>query len=304
MRLCSWNVNGIRAVEKRGDLAWLFQEENDVICLQETKIHADQVTDSLRSPPGYRSFWSFADKKGHSGTVIYVREQLAAKPAPLLVGGSADPDFDREGRVVGVDLGALVLFNVYFPNGGRGGDRLSFKHRWHDAFLAHMVRLAKDKPVVVCGDFNVAHRPLDVARPEQWASVSGFLPAERAWFDRMLQAGFLDSFRAEKGDLTRQFTWWDQRVEARKDNVGWRIDYFILSASLEEKLLDAWISPQIMGSDHCPIGVELDVPLQLQNNGDGAKATNEPAVAEVVYDDGDEDDDDNDDDPGGRRWRR
>ena len=268
MRIVSWNVNGLRAVWGRGDLQWAFDGDIDVLCLQETKLQRDAVTAEMQSPPGLRSFWSFGKKKGYSGTAVYVREGLRAEPFPFLLGGHAHHELDTEGRVVGVELGALVLLNVYFPNGGSSDERLAFKHRWHDAFLGKLSALAAERAVVVAGDFNVAHRPIDLALPEQWSHVSGFLPEERAWFDRLLAAGFIDTFRAEKGDLPRQFTFWETRVNARADNQGWRIDYVVASKGLEDKLADAWISPQVLGSDHCPVGVELDVggaarPAQL-----------------------------------------
>lgn len=262
MRIVSWNVNGLRAVHKRDQLAWAFAGDVDVVCLQETKLQAEAVTDEMRRPPGFRSFWAFGKKKGYSGTAVFVRDGVAAEPFPFLVGGAAHPERDQEGRVVGVDLGALVLLNVYFPNGGSGPERLAFKHRWHDAFLAELSALAQRRSVLVCGDFNVAHRAIDLALPEQWSHVSGFLPEERAWFDRMLAAGFVDTFRAEKGDVPRQYTFWDMRSRARETNQGWRIDYLVVSRDLEERLVDAWIWPHVLGSDHCPVGAELDVAVR------------------------------------------
>jgi exodeoxyribonuclease-3 len=259
MRLVSWNVNGLRAVHGRGDLAWAFDVDVDVLCLQETKIQPDAIPDEIKSPPGWRSWWSFGKKKGYSGTAVFVRDAIPAEPFTFHIGRDDRPDFDEEGRVVGVDLGAFVLLDIYFPNGASGPDRLAYKRAWHERFLDEIVELKKARSVVVCGDFNIGHRPIDVALPEKWSKYSGFLPEEREWFDRMLSAGFVDTFRAEKGDLPRQFTFWETRIDARKDNLGWRIDYFLVSRDLEEKILDAWISPQIMGSDHCPVGVELDV---------------------------------------------
>jgi exodeoxyribonuclease-3 len=303
MKIVSWNVNGLRAVHGRGDLAWAFDGSLDVICLQETKIQPAHVTDLLRSPPGHRfSVWDFhATKKGYSGTAIFVRDGLPATPFPFRIGGDEHPEYDVEGRITGVEVGGLVVLNVYFPNGGQGGERLAFKHRWHDAFLAKLTALATTRDVVLCGDFNVAHRALDVALPQQWANISGFLPEERAWFDRLLQAGFVDTFRAEKGDLPRQFTFWETRLNARAENLGWRIDYHVISRSLEDKLLDAWISPQIRGSDHCPVGVELDVagaPAWSGADDDGSAGGAD--VGEELEADGDAEDDDD----GGGRWRR
>ncbi|MBM4279288.1 MAG: exodeoxyribonuclease III [Deltaproteobacteria bacterium] len=287
MKIVSWNVNGLRAVSQRGDLAWAFDGSLDVIGLQETKIQPGHVTEALRAPTGYSfSTWDFhATKKGYSGTALFVRDGLAAAPFAFSVGGDADPDFDVEGRVTGVDLGALVVLNVYFPNGGSSDERLRFKHRWHDAFLTRLVALARTRDVVVIGDFNVAHRALDVALPAQWAGVSGFLPEERAWFDRLLAEGFVDTFRAEKGDLPRQFTFWETRLNARAENQGWRIDYAVINRGLEERLLDAWISPQIRGSDHCPVGVELDVPVPRTAAAPAADADDDLAAGDVDEDD-------------------
>lgn len=298
MRIVSWNVNGLRAVLSRGDLDWAFAGDVDVLCLQETKIQPDHVTAAMKAPPGFsRSFWSFHEtKKGYSGTAIFVKDGLVAEPFPLKIGGEAHPEYDVEGRITGVDLGAFVLFGVYFPNGGSSDERLAFKHAWHDAFLDAVVALQKTgRHVVVAGDFNVAHTDLDLAKPKEWAGVSGCLPVERAWFDRLLAAGFIDSFRAEKGDLPRQFTFWETRVDARSENMGWRIDYVVIPRALEEQLLDAWISPQIFGSDHCPVGVELDVRAggAVDIGGDGL---------DVIADDAVEDDDEEED--GGSRWRR
>lgn len=295
MRVVSWNVNGLRAVLSRGDLDWAFAGDVDVVCLQETKIQPDHVTDAMRHPPGYsRSFWSFhATKKGYSGTAIFVKDGLFAAPFPLHIGGAGHPDYDVEGRITGVDLGGCVLFGVYFPNGGSSDERLAFKHAWHDAFTDAVVALTRTgRQVVVAGDFNVAHTDLDLARPKEWAGVSGCLPVERAWFDRLLSAGFIDTFRAEKGDLPRQFTFWETRVDARSENLGWRIDYVVISSGLEEQLLDAWISPQIFGSDHGPVGAELDLHTALDTS----------VVDETMGDD--EVVDDEVDDDGSNRWRR
>jgi exodeoxyribonuclease-3 len=316
MKIVSWNVNGLRAVLQRGDLAWAFDGDLDVVGLQETKIQMAQVTDEMRAPPGYSfSTWAFhGTKKGYSGTALFVRDGWEAKPFPFLIGGAEHPEFDAEGRITGVDLGPVVVLNVYFPNGGSSAERLAFKHRFHEAFLAKLFELAQTRQVVVCGDFNIAHRPIDVALPQEWSQQSGFLPEERAWFDRLLAAGFLDTFRAEKGDLSRQFTFWETRLNARADNTGWRIDYHVASKGLEEHLLDAWISPQVRGSDHCPVGVELDLLAPKAKTGSRASA----AGATVLQDSHERTDEsldeaevpgeaaveDDDDDDGRARWRR
>jgi exodeoxyribonuclease III len=262
MRFVSWNVNGLRAVHGRGDLKWAFEGDVDVIALQETKIQPEMVSDEMKSPPGWRSFWSHGKKKGYSGTAIYVRDKFKCEPFEFLLGG----DFDDEGRLVGLDFGAFVLLCIYFPNGASGPDRLAFKTAYHEAFFAKVTALARERSVVVCGDPHISHKTIDVAKPEKWSKESGFLPEERAWLDRFLAAGFIDSYRADKGDLPRQYTFWETRVEARRDNFGWRIDYFFISKDLEEKLVEAWISPQIYGSDHCPVGIELSVDVDAEQS--------------------------------------
>lgn len=300
MRLVSWNVNGLRAVHGRGDLSWAFDSDDvDVVCLQETKIQPDAVTEDMRTPRSpqgtWQSFWSHGKKKGYSGTAVYVRDRYLVKPFEFSVGGAERPDFDEEGRLVSLDFGAFVLFNFYFPNGASGDERLQFKRDFHNAFFEKVVELKKTRSVVVCGDLNIGHKPIDVAFPDRWGRYSGFLPDERAWVDKFLAAGFIDTFRAEKGDLPKQYTFWETRVDARKKNEGWRIDYFFISSDLEEKLVDAWISPQIMGSDHCPVGVELAVTPTLA----------EPVVTEEVAALAEWGDDEplDDDDEGMRRRR-
>ncbi len=312
MRIVSWNVNGLRAVLSRGDLDWAFGGDVDVVCLQETKIQPEHVTDAMRHPPGFsRSWWSFhATKKGYSGTAIFVRDGLFAEPFSLVIGGNDHPEYDREGRITAVDLGAFILCGVYFPNGGSSPERLAFKHAWHDAFLTTIVELQKTgRHVVVAGDFNVAPTDLDLAKPVEWADVSGCLPVEREWFRRLVQSGYIDSFRAEKGELPRQFTFWETRVGARAENLGWRIDLVMIPGALEERLLDAWISPQILGSDHCPVGVELDVPAQPRfgltqpgkSGGGSEHADDDDDLGDGGLDDGEIDDEDED---GASRWRR
>ncbi len=289
MRIVSWNVNGLRAVMGRGDLAWALGPDSDVdiVCLQETKIQPSAVTEAMQAPPGWRSFFTFGVKKGYSGTAVFVRDEIAACTLPFSVGGDVHPEFDSEGRVVAVDLGAVVLLNVYFPNGGSSDARLAFKHAWHEAFLAKVVALKAERSVVVVGDFNIAHRDIDLALPQKWQVHSGFLPVERAWFSRLLDAGFVDTFRAEKGDLPRQYTFWETRIDARNDNLGWRIDYVVASRDLEDKLTEAWIAAQVLGSDHCPVGAEFAVTLS-RTHADAWALNDEP--------------DDDDSDASG--WRR
>jgi len=252
MKLVSWNVNGLRAAWKKGLLDFMAAERADVLCVQETKIQDEQVTDEMRRPHGYQSHWSFAEKKGYSGVVTY------ARPAPLAVetkGGSAV--LDAEGRIVHTELADFHLFNVYFPNGGMGPERLAHKLHFYDEFLelAERVR-GRGKGVVICGDVNTAHTELDLARPKENDRTSGFLPAERAWVSRLVAHGYHDTFRlftSEPG----HYTWWDLKSGARARNIGWRIDYFLVSDELRGRVRDARILPQIQGSDHCPITLEL-----------------------------------------------
>lgn len=258
VRLISWNVNGARAVQQRGQLDWLWSPDNDVVCLQETKATVEQL-ESLLEPAGWQRFFCSGERKGYSGVATFVRGNEQAK---LLSKGMGIERFDNEGRMLVTDHGAFVLFNVYFPNGGRSEERLRYKLDFYDAFLNY-VKTFQDagRQVVICGDVNTAHKDIDLSQPEKNADVSGALPSERAWMDTLLEAGFIDTFRAEHGERPGQYTWWDMRTFARQDNRGWRIDYFFVSDPLEDYLLDAWISPQIMGSDHCPVGLELDVDV-------------------------------------------
>ncbi len=260
MRLISWNINGVRAVHKRGELDWAFTTEDaDVVCLQETKVSAEDLPRSLSHPEGWKSLYNPAERKGYSGVATYLREDLA--PAAWAPGLGLDR-FDGEGRVIRCDLDAFVLYNIYFPNGGRGPERLAFKLDFYDAVFDQLTALVdQGREVVLCGDVNCAHRDIDIHDPARFAGHTGFSQKERAFVDRLLDAGFVDSFRAEHGDLERQFTWWDNYRNYRPKNDGWRIDYFFITEGLEEVMVDAWISPHIMGSDHCPIGLELDIDL-------------------------------------------
>ncbi len=260
MRFLSWNVNGIRAISKKEVLGkkdflkWLKKESPDALCLQETKANPDQLTKEVLEPKGYSSYWSSAEKKGYSGVVTY----LKGEPAEVYHGIGIDK-FDSEGRVVATDLGEVVLFNVYFPNGKRSPERLDYKMEFYEEFLKHIESVrAKGKGIVVCGDVNTAHEEIDLARPKQNKDTSGFLQIERDWITKLLDAGYIDTFRMFESE-GEHYTWWDYVTRARSRNVGWRIDYFFINAELKDKLKDAFILSDVMGSDHCPIGIELDV---------------------------------------------
>ena len=255
MRLYSWNVNGFRALINKPDWSWFSRVDADVVGLQEVKAEADQIPEEHRKYAGYHSCWlSATKKKGYSGVAVFSR------PAPLAVNHELpDPAFQGEGRLLHLEYPAFHFFNVYFPNGQKDDDRLSYKLAYYDAFLQHAEALRKTKPIVVCGDFNTAHKPIDLARPKENEGTSGFLPIERAWMDRFTEAGYVDTFRLINGDKAGEYSWWSYRLRARERNVGWRIDYFFVSAELAPKVKAAWIEQDAGGSDHCPVGLELDV---------------------------------------------
>ena len=252
VRILSWNVNGIRAAYKKGILDWLTKEKPDILCVQETKAMKEQLTDDLINVEGYNSFFSSAERKGYSGVATYCNTEPAT-----VSNGIGIKKFDSEGRFLITDFGEFILFNIYFPNGKAKKERLQYKMDFYDSFLKHLKKLIKQgKKIVVCGDVNTAHKEIDLARPKENSKISGFLPEEREWIDKLLQAGFIDTFRVFN-DKPDNYTWWDMMTRARDRNVGWRIDYFFLSENLSSNLKSATILPDVMGSDHCPVGIEL-----------------------------------------------
>ncbi|GFK93346.1 Exodeoxyribonuclease [Fundidesulfovibrio magnetotacticus] len=253
MILHSWNVNGLRAVAGKGFFEWLSASDSDVAGLQETKIQPGHEAD-FGEVQGYRpSFVSCTVKKGYSGVGAYYRREPLAVNAEL-----PDPRFRGEGRLLHLEYPEFHFLTVYFPNGQRGQDRLDYKMGYYEAFLAHAQELRRTKPIVVCGDFNTAHTELDLKNPKSNEKTSGFLPEERAWLDRFTAHGYVDCFRLfEQGG--GHYTWWDYRFQARSRNVGWRIDYFYVSDELRPRVKRAWIESQVTGSDHCPVGLELDL---------------------------------------------
>lgn len=257
MRLACWNVNGIRAAWGKGFGDWFAAAQADVVCLQETKAHPDQLAPAERQPDGWWSAWHWATKKkGYSGVACFAKTPPLACTMDL-----ADERFHGEGRCINLEFPAFHLLNIYFPNGQMNEERLAYKMAFYDAFLEHAQTLRRGKPVVVCGDFNTAHTELDIARPKENEKTSGFLPMERAWMDRFEAAGYVDTFRHLHPGEKDHYTWWSFRANARARNVGWRIDYCYVSAELTDAIAGAWIEPQVMGSDHCPIGLELALPL-------------------------------------------
>lgn len=252
MKFLSWNVNGARAgLDKNTLLPWLAASGADAICLQETKCHPADVA-HVAWPAGYdHVHFHAAEKKGYSGTAILSRR------APLsLRQGMGLPEHDSEGRVLTAEFPDHFLVNVYTPNAQDELRRLPYRQEWDRVFLDFLQDLERTKPVIVCGDFNVAHKEIDLARPKDNVANPGFTPEERAGFDRFVAAGFIDTFRAFDPNPGR-YSWWSYRGGARSRNVGWRIDYFLVSAALRPRLKNAWIEPHVLGSDHCPVGLEI-----------------------------------------------
>jgi len=250
--ICSWNVNGIRAVYAKGFLDWLREEKPDILCIQETKATEEQLPDELKEVKGYHTFFASAERKGYSGVGQYSR----LEPENVR-NGFGIPRFDSEGRILISDYGRFVLFNIYFPNGKQSKERLRYKMDFYNAFLEHADALRKKgKGIIACGDFNTAHKEIDLARPKENSKVSGFLPEERAWLDKFVDHGYVDTFRMFN-TKPEQYTWWDVKTKSRERNVGWRIDYFFVSEDLREKVRSSYMLTDVMGSDHCPICIEL-----------------------------------------------
>ena len=249
MKLISWNVNGIRAALGKGFMDTFSALDADVFCLQETKCQVGQVELDL---PGYRQYWNAAEKKGYSGTAVFTR----LEPALVRYGIGVD-EFDHEGRVITLDLGDFWMVTVYTPNAQDGLKRLDWRMRWEDAFLAYLKGLEAEKPVVFCGDLNVAHREIDLKNPSSNHQNAGFTDEERGKFSRLLENGFVDTFRYFYPDQRDIYSWWSYRFHARDNNAGWRIDYFVVSEALKPRLADARIHTEIFGSDHCPVELIL-----------------------------------------------
>ena len=256
--ICAWNVNGLRAAVRTGDFPrWMEETAPDIAGLQEVKAQPDQLDDSPWREAGYEIVWHPAERPGYSGAML-----LAKRPPDAVRTGLATREYEREGRVIEADYGDLTLITSYFPNAGRKLERLDFKLAYYDAFLAHIERLrAEGRRVLFMGDLNVAHTEMDVARPAEAAKGSGFRPEERAFVDRLLEQGYVDTFRALHPDERDAYTFWDPWRERRQRNIGWRIDYVFVAEELMPLVRRAFIQPEVMGSDHCPVGVEIDVDL-------------------------------------------
>lgn len=248
MKIISWNVNGIRAVLKKGFLDFVKKENPDIICLQETKAHPDQVDTIMHDYEHH--YWHSAQRKGYSGTAVFSK----VEPISVLYGDG--PMEDDEGRVISLEFKDYYVVTVYTPNSKRELERLDYRQEWDANFLKFLKKLEKKKPVVLCGDLNVAHKEIDLARPKTNTQSAGFTPEERKGFENLLNAGFIDTFR-EFNKEPENYTWWSYMFKSRERNVGWRIDYFCISKILRKKLKKAFILPDVMGSDHCPVGIEI-----------------------------------------------
>lgn len=254
MNIISYNVNGIRAAAKKGFIEWLVESGADVVCIQETKAQADQIPVLELKYAGYDYYGLSAQKKGYSGVAILSK----TKPDNVVYGMGIEK-YDNEGRFIRADYGDLSIVSVYHPSGTSGEERQAFKMQWLDDFQEYVHRLQKERPnLVLCGDYNICHRPIDIHDPVRNANSSGFLPEEREWIDGFIKSGFTDSFRHVNGDKKDSYSWWSYRANARANNKGWRIDYCMVSDNIKNRISDADIIPSAMHSDHCPISLKLD----------------------------------------------
>lgn len=249
MKLVSWNVNGIRACVKNGFLDFFEKENADIFCLQETKVQEEQIPFNLK---GYYQYWNYAQKKGYSGTAIFTKTE------PLnIVYGIGKEEHDKEGRVITLEFEKYYVVTVYTPNSQRGLARLEYRMKWEDDFLNYLKSLERLKPVIFCGDLNVAHTEIDLKNPSSNRKNAGFSIEERNKFSEVVNNGFVDTYRFFNPDKTGAYTWWSYMFNARTNNAGWRIDYFCVSAALKDQLKNAVIYNEILGSDHCPVGLEI-----------------------------------------------
>ncbi len=252
MKIISWNVNGLRAVLKKNFLEYLKTENPDIIGIQETKLQEEQIPQEIQKLDGYHKFWSCAERKGYSGVALF------SKIKPVNVSYSIGEDrFDLEGRTIIAEYEKFTLINCYFPNGQMNDERLKFKLDFYDKMFEKMEELRNSgKNLIVCGDYNTAHNPIDLANPKQNEKYSGFLPIERAWLDKLVEKNWIDTFR-HFDDRPEQYSWWSYRFGARGRNIGWRIDYFYVNKEFLSNIKKAFIQHEILGSDHCPVGIEI-----------------------------------------------
>jgi exodeoxyribonuclease-3 len=254
IEIISWNVNGIRAVSDKEALKWIDEREPDILCLQEIKALKEQIPNDLFKKNYQDIIVNSADKKGYSGTMTWSTLQNDNNST------CQDIDTLSEGRIIETHYDDIVLFNVYFPNGQKDETRLEYKLKFYDDFLTHCEKLKEEgKSIIICGDVNTAHKEIDLSNPKSNSKTSGFLTIEREWIDKLLEHGYIDTFRYVHGDIEEKYSWWSYRSSARLKNIGWRIDYFFISEDLAENLEDAFILDYIEGSDHCPVGIRLSI---------------------------------------------
>ena len=252
LRIYSWNVNGLRAISKKNFFSWIEEENPDILCIQETKLQAHQLEDNLKNIEGYHSYFSFARRKGYSGVATYTK----LKPLSVKYGIDIE-EFDSEGRIVITEFEKFILFNIYFPNGQKDDERLDYKLRFYDAILDYCNNLVSEgKKLIVCGDYNTAHKEIDIKNPKANEKRSGFLPIERAWIDKLIENGYTDTFRYLYPDKV-EYSWWSYRFKARERNAGWRLDYHFVSDNLLDNVKDAKILTEVQGSDHCPVMLKI-----------------------------------------------
>lgn len=252
MEIYSWNVNGLRAAVRKNFLEFIEDEDPDILAIQETKLQEEQIPEEVKNLSQYHQYWNFAEKRGYSGVAVFTKQK--PEKVEYTIG---DADYDAEGRLLILYFSDFVLLNCYFPNGKMSEERLQYKLNYYDKMFNLMQKLRKaGHNVVVCGDYNTAHKEIDLANPERNKDVSGFLPIERKWLDKLVNNDWVDTFR-QFNQQPGQYSWWTYRFGARKRNAGWRIDYFFVNKDFMNRVKDAFIRQDIMGSDHCPIGVEL-----------------------------------------------
>ena len=250
MKLISWNVNGIRACVNKGFTEFFDKIDADIFCIQETKCQPGQIELNFE---GYKAYWNSAERKGYSGTAIFTKKE----PMNVTYGIGIE-EHDKEGRVITLEFENFYMVNIYTPNAKRGLERLDYRQIWEDKIRNYLLKLNKIKPVIMCGDLNVAHEEIDIKNPKSNRGNAGFTDEEREKMTELLQAGFVDSFRFLYPDKTDSYSWWSYIGKAREKNVGWRIDYFIVSEDIKDKIKEAMIYPEVMGSDHCPVGLIIE----------------------------------------------
>jgi exodeoxyribonuclease III len=256
LKIACWNVNGIRAVQKKGFIDWLLKERPHIACFQETKAHPEQLDDTLTQRDDYYTFYDSAEKKGYSGVAIFSSKKLNE---PKITRGLGVKKFDSEGRTLIAEYDDFFLINTYIPNGQPDLNRVPFKLEYSRLLAKVALKLHKKKPVIICGDINTAHQEIDLARPKENQNTTGFLDIERAWIDEFIDQGFIDCFRTLYPNKKDAYTWWSFRTNARARNIGWRLDYFFATKDLSKKIKDVVIHDQTLGSDHCPIFLELKI---------------------------------------------